>query len=363
MNSVHRKRRSFAPFWLMACAVLFTSPALVQCMPAQVNCAPADGDCNPALTLLGLAPATVIVVGSDNGTIWFSKDGGANFQSIVPGDGTASYDRIKILSQDSILLGGLTSAGYLTFSTDLENSWTPGYVSSNGGASIQGLAVANDGTLAGCSSNSSTGTDLHYYDPATGWNGTPIIANNPGTCFFYGGTYYVAVSFSTNYLHSRQSDGSFSVAHTNGAQPTVPDAVVVGDLVVLMDTANNQAVVGTGGGSSWQSFPMPGANGCSRVTYGSGLFAALCTGANGIMVSDDNGATWVFRGPNVSSIVTTPFDLSYAAGLFYLVGTDGGGAAVAFSSPDLVTWVPIMSQSGFQGRSIEAGTFLNALVR
>ena len=320
---------------------------LPACEVARVDCASGDGSCNSSIAAALFQTTRVIAIAGSGGQIWVSRDGGATYQEIIPGDPAASYSHIKIADERQIVVGGTNSTGpYIIDSERLDTNWNSAFNTPDS-PSLAGLDVSDDGAYGACGSNV-TQAEFYYSNEPGIWSTVQPPVGTPGSCFYFNGAFYATIS-NTNFLHIRQSDGSFAPVLSDGSVTTIDGVAINGASAVLIDTPNDRAFLTTNGGVTWNTFSLGASLSCREAAYGNGRYATYCATGPSIYVSQD-GQSWAATGVNPGSVLSTISSLSFADGYFYITGQNGSGNAAVYRTVDFFSY-----ELSFEGPAGTAG--------
>lgn len=328
------RTRPGAASYCSSLLVLFA--LLPSCDIAELRCLETDGACNSALVAALFQPTKVIAIAGSGGQIWVSRDGGANYLEVIPGDPAVGYSHIKIADFRQIVVGGSNATGpYLIDSESLDTGWNPAFNTT--GASLFGLDVADDGAYGACGS-SSPQLEFYFSNQPGVWSAVLPAGGTPAACFYFNGSFY-ATLMDLSFLYIRQSDGTFSLVQSDGTSTTIDGVAKNGSSAVLVDNPNDRVFLTTDGGMNWNPHAITGGTGCSHAAFGLGIYAIYCGGTPSIVVSTD-GQNWSATGIDPTTALPSIQSLSFADGYFYITGQNGSGNAAVMRTTDFFTYEP-----------------------
>lgn len=274
------------------------------------------------------------------------------------------------------------------FSVD-GSTWTSSTLPSNGDwiAVTQGnrfVAIRNDSNAGAVSSDGITWTGFTIAGPSASWvdiaygNGRFVAIASDDNRFAYSsnGTSWTAGTLPTvgdsatsNWTAIAYGKGKFiAIAQDNAAAAVSEDGIswtstVLPDLVDYVDieygnnrfiaiSSSQNAIAYTFDGTTWYSGTLPSQDGSSimnwkNITYGQGVFLALCDTGNAVIGGDATTGPTTFAASSEDGIVWTPRNLSES-----LSWRD---AAFGNNNGD-TAWVAIADESTTQATRIKLGS-------
>ncbi|MCB1166301.1 MAG: hypothetical protein KDK33_09115 [Leptospiraceae bacterium] len=335
------------PAWCTRLSLVFSlliAGYSARCSVADIGCPAGDGSCDQTTLPLLFAPTTVVALAGGNGLIWVSRDGGANFSEIIPGDPATIYRSINIVDSDSIFAGGDNGGPYYIDSIGLDSGWLTPFTPPSLGT-FTSTAVSDSGEY-GAFSPDGVSTPTFYYKASSleSYSSATISATGQNLIFFYAGAFHATVPAAV-FVYRRQADGSFQSIGSTAPAPDIRGVAVNGATALLVDFANNRVLLSTDSGSNWTPHAITGGTSCSDAAFTMGIYAILCIGSDTIHISTD-GQNWSTASLAPSNFLSSVQSLTAANGFFYISGQDSGGAASVMRTADFISFENVFTRAG-----------------